>query len=238
MSRMEADGRSLIGIDCNFAYSQSIGSQQFGHNYTYMDLWRAVDESSSHLADYFAAGFWEHEIFGAYFWSMGKKPESFDERHQRLTEKLCREKGEGAPESPFKLIGPKQVGKGGLAGMRMLYDLKNKLGKDLCVWPFERHLDEAKVVIAEIYPRLFLTRAGCRVNKIRDLSALNLALAFFKTDAIPPLFAMSDHVTDAIISSAGLRSLSIEGGTIPESILYPSAMSEMIASREGWILGV
>lgn len=82
---------------------------QFGEMYTYLDLWQAVEDSSCHLPDYFAAGFWEHEFYGQYFWSKGPKPPYFNKSCQRLTEIVCREKGCGHPESPFKLIGPKQA---------------------------------------------------------------------------------------------------------------------------------
>lgn len=238
IQRMEMPGRCLIGIDCNFAYAENIGLQQFGVNYTYLDLWRAVEESSCHLPDYFAAGFWEHEIYGKFFWHKGTKPPGFDAVHQRLTELTCREKGHGHPESPFKLIGPKQVGKGGLAGMRLLYDLKRKFGEDICIWPFEDHVDKAKLVLVEIYPRLFLRNAGYMSSKIRGISVLNQALGYFKADPIETSLEMTDHMTDAIISAVGLRMLAADHRKFREDILRPEAMSELIASREGWILGV
>lgn len=238
LNRAEQEGRCLIGIDCNFAYAESAGRTQFGESYTYLDLWQAVEDSSRHLPDYFAAGFWEHEFYGQYFWSSGPKPSSFNESCQRLTEARCREKGYGHPESAFKLIGPKQVGKGGLAGMRLLYDLKRKLDSDVCIWPFENNIDTAKLVLAEIYPRLFLNNAGCRSSKIREVSVLNQALLFYKTEGSNDTFTINDHMTDAIISSAALRALSGETGRLPYNIIRPAAMNKMIAVREGWILGV
>ncbi|MCM2344006.1 MAG: hypothetical protein NDJ24_05540 [Alphaproteobacteria bacterium] len=238
LSRAEQEGRCLIGIDCNFAYAEGVGILQFGESYTYLDLWQAVEESSRHLPDYFAAAFWEHEFYGRYFWSSGPKPSHFNDSCQRLTEAVCREKGYGHPESPFKLIGPKQVGKGGLAGMRLMYDLKRKLRDDVCIWPFENNMDTAKLVLAEIYPRLFLNGAGCGSSKIREISVLNNALSFYKTESTNDIIIMSDHMTDAIISSAALRALSGETGRFPDNIINPAAMNKMATAREGWILGV
>lgn len=236
--RIETSGRYLIGIDCNFAYSQEIGQAQFGPHYTYIDLWRAVDETSRDLPNFFAEGFWCHKIYGRHFWLAGPKPPSFKEHRQRITEKVCRDQGYGLPESPFKLIGPKQVGKGGLAGMRMLCALKKKFGDIICVWPFETHIDTAKIVITEIYPRLFIKAAGFGQKKIRNGGQLNQALSFFKSGSIRTKLILNDHMTDAIVSSAGLRHLAGSGPSVPDLVVKPEQMTDMIALREGWIWGV
>ena len=236
--RVGLSERCLIGIDCNFGYAEETGRAQFGEAYTYLDLWRAVEESSSSLPDYFAQGFWQHEIYGRPFWTSGPRPSHFDAARQRLTERVCREGGYGNPESPFKLIGPKQVGKGGLAGMRVLHSLKHQFGNQICIWPFENHTDQANVVIAEIYPRLFLKTAGFGQAKIRNSTALNHALSFFKSKIVREDMKFSDHMTDAIISSAGLRYLAGSEEEIPDKIARPHQMTGRVAMSEGWILGV
>ncbi len=231
--------RTLVGIDCNFGYAHEIGRQQFGPDYTYLDLWRQVEESSQKSPNYFAQGFWQHPDFMDFFWISGKRPAHFPaEIPQRITEKTCARKGYGHPESPFKLIGAKQVGKGGLAGMRLALDLKRKLGREVCIWPFEDHADDASLVIAEIYPRLFLKTAGMGSVKIREQENLNKALLFFKSELVSADFALNDHIADAVVASAGLRAFAGSGAYLPEGLIAPQEMTAQFARTEGWIFGV
>lgn len=228
--------RTLAGIDCNFGYSESIGEKQFGKNYTAYDLWQAVEDSNEGEANYFAGGYWTHERHGAHFWRSGTMPEGFS-MPRRATEQACGESGLGWPESPFKLIGAKQVGKGGLAGMRLIYDLKRRLGQRIAIWPFDAHVDEAALVIAEIYPRLFLRMAGHGNAKIRNLSELNATLSALQIPPIAGNKPFSDHQADAIVSAAGLRLLCGRGNTVPEGFINPSIPRKTLL-REGWIFGV
>lgn len=228
--------RMFIGIDCNFGYARKIGAKQFGVDYSYRDLWTAVEDANQDTPNFFAGGFWGHSTYKDYFWETGKKPEGFD-MPRRVTETACGEAGIGWPESPFKLIGAKQVGKGGLAGMRMAYYLKQKLGDQICFWPFERELaDKAQIVISEIYPRQFIKRAGLG-NKKLDAYSLNEALAYFKTAPLC-LNSVSDHDADALVSAAGLRYWCGEDVHIPNALSHPKQLSEKEALTEGWIFGV
>ena len=68
--------------------------------------------------------------------------------------------------------------------MRLAVDLKRKLGRQVCIWPFEDHVDDASLVIVEIYPRLFLKAAGMGSIKIREKENLHKALSFFKSDLV------------------------------------------------------
>lgn len=204
-----------------------------------MDLWAKVDAASRESDNYLAQGFIDHPDYAPYFWTSGARPAQLSvSLPQRKTERMCAAQGYGHPESPFKLIGAKQVGKGGLAGMRLLMDLKKRLGRSLCVWPFEKHADEAQVVIVEIYPRLFLRQAGVGNGKVRDRDTLNMALNFFKSRGVAEGIIINDHLSDAIIASAGLRWLAGKGAEIPEAIIRPRAMTPQAAVTEGWIFGV
>lgn len=229
--------RTLIGIDCNFGYAQSIGEQQFGPNYTYLDLWNAVEAANQNEPNFFAGGYWQHPHHQKYFWTQGTMPKDFA-MPKRLTETVCGECGYGWPESPFKLIGAKQVGKGGLAGMRMAHYLRKHLGYRLSMWPFEDNIDQAHIVMTEIYPRQFLKRIGHGNEKIRTVSDLNTAL--IKLDSKPAQNSMdvSDHDTDALVSAAGLRKLCGPDSLVPENIAWPSMLDQMRARTEGWIFGV
>jgi len=228
--------RILIGIDCNFGYAKAIVEKQFGDDYIAPQMWERVDDICKDDENFFAGRFWQHSLYQKYFWSKGKRPKIF-EMPQRLTEKMCAQNGLGNPESPFKLIGAKQVGKGGLSGMRVLCHLKQELGDKLAVFPFDDEYDNAQIVITEIYPRLFLRLCGHRHTKIRNKKDLNDALVSLKSQEFQQNIPFSDHQTDAIISAAGLRYLCGRGKTIPIEISHPTAPKNLLQS-EGWIFGV
>ena len=233
--------RCLVGIDCNFGYAESIGISQFGPDYTFRDLWREVEKSSDGLNDVYATGVWTPPEYSRAFWTSGKH-QGF-ELEKRITETQCGVQGYGYPESPFKMIGPKQVGKGGLAGMRFVHHLKKLHGDQVAIWPFETDiLDTAQIVITEIYPRLFLKMAGHGSGKVTDPRDLETILGFFGAGPLNLKLtasgAFSDHQSDALISGAGMRYLCGGGASLPEDIATPKKMSSQMAEREGWIFGV
>ncbi|MEM9468740.1 MAG: hypothetical protein AAF988_01105 [Pseudomonadota bacterium] len=237
-SFLNEDKRVLIGIDCNFGYAFDILSKQFGKNVSCYDLWSAVEENSKELPNYFAGGFWGHNVYGQNFWISGKQPDGFT-MPKRETEIACAEAGLGRPESPFKLIGAKQVGKGGLAGMRVAYHLKQKYCDKIAFWPFEMDkVDQAQIVITEIYPRQFLMRAGYGTKKIRNNDDLNTVLEKLDSKAMSLRKDVSDHASDAICSAAGLRQLCGFSKNIPKSISQPQGMSYTAQTAEGWIFGI
>ena len=226
--------RTLIGMDCNFGYSEIIGQKQFGKDYTAPMLWHAVHQTCKNDDNFFAGTFWNDPNYKKYFWDSGTRPQNF-EMPRRVTEQACQDQGFGSPESPFKLIGAKQVGKGGLSGMRLVAALKEELGHKLAVFPFDDGYDDAVIVITEIYPRLFLKMTGHGNTKIRDISSLNHALKALNSHPMVGKRAFSDHQADAIISSAGLRYLCGTGKTIPDNLTPPPTPT---IKREGWIFGV
>lgn len=230
------DKRTLIGIDCNFGYARSVVQKQLGAKATAHDLWVEVARVNQDQPNFFAGNFWTDNQYAPYFWTEGKMPESF-QMPKRQTEITCADNGYGRPESPFKLIGAKQVGKGGLAGMRMAHYLKAQLGDDLAIWPFE-NADNAKIVMSEIYPRQFLMRVGHGTTKVRDVETLNDILPFFKSKKINNDVSITDHDTDALVSAAGLRYLCAMNKDIPLNISKPPSLNDDARQVEGWIFGV
>lgn len=230
-----AGQRTLIGIDANFGFAQSVIEKQFGAKATYQDLWKAVESACHNAPNYFASGFWQ--AWPDLFWTHGKMPEGFT-MPRRVVETSCGEAGLGWPESPFKLIGAKQVGKGGLAAMRMVIHLKSVLGDRVAIWPFEQNLyNSASIVITEIYPRQFLWRCGHGATKIRTAQDLDAALNHFDS-RLARTNMLSDHDSDAIISAAGLKALCGNAQDLPEKLSHPPQLSPRIAQTEGWIFGV
>ncbi len=234
---IENGKRTLIGIDCNFGYAQSIIEKQIGHGKKAFDLWQCVEKYCANDTNFFAGSFWDHPEYTSYFWQQGKKPEYFL-MPKRFTEMLCGESGYGWPESPFKLIGAKQVGKGGLAGMRLAHYLKEKHPTDVAIWPFDDNekCNKAMVVITEIYPRQFIRRAGYGSQKIRNHDDLNSILLALKAEKFKAHYH-SDHDTDAIIAAAGLRFLCGDLESIPKPLSNPHA-NRVLLQAEGWIFGV
>jgi hypothetical protein len=230
--------RTLIGIDANFGYAHKVGRKHFGSDYTALDQWRVINEYSKDNKNFYTEGFWSDEKFRSDFWMEGKMPVWFSyDLLRRDTERQCIKDGYGKPESPFKLFSPTQVGKGGMAAMRVAYYLKRELGDDIAIWPFENS-DDAKIVLTEIYPRQFLMRAGWGTKKVETLPDLNNLLPYFKSDLMAGNAVVTNHDTDALVSAAGLRYLCGMESTLPKNLINPQGMSVMARRCEGWIFGV
>ncbi|HLG86934.1 MAG TPA: hypothetical protein VKZ79_07020 [Alphaproteobacteria bacterium] len=224
--------RLLVGIDCAFALPEETARAFLGNAYTVFDLWKHVDLTCAEFTDYYGGAFAEHEAHRRHFWTSGTRPTGFAELH-RATEHACRKGGHGAPESPLKLVGARQVGKGGLAGMRVLAELTRRLGDAFCVWPFADMAD-ASVICVELYPRLFLRAAGHGNSKVRTRDDLDRCLAALRSSAYAgPKGKLSDHETDALVASAGLRWIADD-----PSIWMPPGLDPLARRAEGWILGV
>lgn len=230
--------RTLVGIDCNFGYGARVLEEQLGAKTTAERLWAHIEDVCADVPNYYAAPFWEK--YADYYWFGGKQPAWFDvKKLRRETEWACGEAGLGQPESPFKLFSPTQVGKGGLAGMRMLHDLKARCGARLAVWPFDSDetCNQAQLVITEIYPRQFIKRADLGNKKIDNSRDLDICLERLEAGPISLPF-VSDHIADAIVSAVGLRQICGTGNNVPNAIARPAKMSTQAALKEGWIFGV
>ncbi len=233
--------RWLIGIDCAFALPAAVSSVwqcQSGP-----ELWAKVEAASLAYPDHHGGGVVAHSALGRFFWQSGPRPKNWMEHH-RHTEQVCRADGLGAPETPLKLIGAKQVGWGALAGMRVLHSLCAETCTGRCsqvppererndrqsvaVWPFHPIVG-ADVVLVEIYPRLFLRLAGHGQQKIRTGVALDAALLALGAApfGLSPQSPVSDHDADAIVAAAGLRLLA------NQPTLWGPA--NLVSALEGWI---
>ena len=133
------------------------------------------------------------------------------------------------PYSNFNLVGAAQVGKGSLAGMRLLHRLQEKFA----IWPFDP-LPERGSVLVEIYTTLAAIAAGRTAarSKIRDYSDLNAALSSLGSKPVLGSGAITDHAADALISAAWLRSLAHDPANWSPPLLTPE-----IAATEGWTFG-
>jgi hypothetical protein len=221
----------LVGFDFAFSFPYCGGREYMPglDTETPAELWRLVEDLSSDAPELNGMPFILDPRFVDSFWSSGRRPQSFSERH-RETEVACRDQDGGRPESVFKILGPKQVGLGSLAGMRVLTRLTRLDG--VSIWPF----DEATsgLVCVEIFPRHFLMRARHGTRKVTTKEDLDAVLAGFDCESADlGDDAIDDHKTDALVSAAGLRYVA---GS-PE-IWNPPSMSACARKHEGWIFGV
>ncbi len=223
---------ALVGIDCAFSLPFAAAGAWFGRSDAgAFDLWDLVERTTAAHGDFLGGPFADEPAFARDFWRTGARPPGCAEP-RRATEWRCRALGLGAPESPFKLIGAKQVGRGALAGMRVLRALRLALGDRMAVWPFEAPA-AGRSVFVEIYPRLFLRRAGFGLGKIREPSDVDAALAGLGSAPARLPAPVTDHEADALVSAAGLRLLAAD-----PAVWSPPALDDEARRREGWIFGV
>lgn len=133
------------------------------------------------------------------------------------------------PYSNFNLVGPAQVGKSSLTGMRMLYHLRGTLP----VWPVDP-LPARGSVVVEIYTALAALEAGRSVarSKMRSVEELDEALAALGSPPVGGRGAIDDHASDALLTAAWLRKVAHE----PKR-WSPRGLTPAIARTEGWTFG-
>ena len=194
-------------------------------------LWRLVDERSAATPHLGVAGLLADPVVAGYFRHQHGTGERFGEGRGRL--RVCEKKQLAlglAPSSCFNLIGPAQVGKSSLTGMRVLHRLAGRVP----VWPFDP-LPATGPAIVEIYTSIAARAAGLRAgrSKVRDALSLDAALLALDSPPHAPLARYDDHSTDALVTAAWLRAKAAR----PE-FWSPRALTPTIAATEGWTFGV
>lgn len=225
--------RMLVGFDFAFSLPFAKAGRHFPdpEAATAFDLWDLVDGACGDAPDFLGSPFAERAPFAADFWARGPRPAAYADA-RRETERVCVEEGFGHPQSPYHLIGSRQVGRGALAGMRVLRRLRHDAGADVAVWPFEPET-AGRMVCVEIYPRLFLMLAGFGTRKVRDRRALDGCLVRLGSRPSGTGGALDDHQADALVSAAGLRQLAVEG-----TAWRPPRLDDRSRRQDGWIFGV
>ncbi|USI71738.1 hypothetical protein [Sphingomonas morindae] len=147
----------------------------------------------------------------------------------RVTEAACRAAGLGPAQSSFVLVGPAQVGKSALTGMRLLHRLAGRLP----VWPFDP-VPARGPLLVEIYTGLAARAAGRRgATKLRDPAHLAAALAHLQSRPGAPDARHDEHRADAVLGAAWLRRAAGQ-----PALWHPPALTPRLAAREGWTFGV
>ena len=220
-----------IGVDTKSYFPYAEDSPK-----TVTDLWALVEEVNHNQPDLYGGSMFRHPKWGEYYLAPPDYKARYYESCRRLTEIASKAAGR-SPSPTFKAVGADNVSTGSLAGMRLLYRLKQHLGERLSIWPFDDIVDgKADLVLVEIFPSLYFYRLGMVSAKkaAANPAFLNRALAAYNSKGVKAGFTPMGNdadEADAIIAAAALRYFSIASGfTLP-------AASMAIARREGWIFG-
>lgn len=225
----QTNTRTLIGFDFSFA-PPFLDQGRYLPDMPHMDgpeFWSFADKKAQD-DDLGASGLIETLLRPHfYFGKASGQHRSF--KRWRKCEERVRQQGIGTPASIFICIGPSQVGRGSFAGMRLLHRAH---ASGLPVWPFDPVPPQGPLLV-EIYPRAFLRLAGARGTKLRTGTELDAALAALGSAPTGLNGALADHLTDALISSAGLRHVAQD-----PALWSPEGLTPEVARTEGWIFGV
>jgi len=223
--------RLLIGLDFGFGLPFEndrgyLGGRAPGLRDIF-SLWSHLDARSSKDSDFGCTSFINDPEYASLFWKSGRQPKRWVGR-KRQTEHACAASTKTRPDTLYKLLGSKQVGKASITGIRVLHRVRALVGERVSVWPFEPVRTSAFV---EIYPTLFRKAGLGSISKLRSFDALNKALKTLRSN--PPSNGIwTDHETDALVSAAGLRFFAGDPNIWSRAdLLLPQVQ------REGWIFG-
>lgn len=194
-------------------------------------LWALVDHLCEEDPNLAATGFFDHPEASRYFRRHGGRTgDRFGVGQGRFRLVEHRQRAHSlAPYSCFNLIGAAQVGKSSLTAMRMLH----RLGRKIPIWPFDPVPGTGSMIV-EIYTSLAARAAGIRkgLSKLRDAQALDASLTMLVCEPHQPLQHYTDHATDAILTSAWLRTVAHD-----DQLWSPEGLAN-VGSTEGWTFGV
>jgi hypothetical protein len=236
--------RTLVGLDFAFSVPWHYGEEGvpgcLGELKGVRDLWAFIDRFCKDASHFYGGPVWlsDESPFRPFikFWSHTRKYEraAVGACLLRKTEIAAVDNGL-RPISVYRMAGP-QVGAASFAGMRVLHALASTPRSDIAVWPFDK-IENATVVIAEIYPALFYgkvdrrrpTKSQVKTGDYRKIvsDVLQFYGSSYKLD-----FPESIDAMDALVSAAALCSLSQES----DSLFMPGDAD--ISTKEGWIFGV
>ena len=226
---------TLVGFDMSFSFAHSDHGAYFpgwaDSPASARELWALVEAVSADEPHLGATRFADHLDIAPHFRRHGGREGAafgggrgrFRQTEHAQTRAGCR------PYSNFNLVGAAQVGKGSLAGMRLLHRLQHCHA----IWPFDP-LPASGSVLVEIYTTLAAIAAGrtAAKSKIRDYAALNAALMALNSKPVGGRGPITDHAADALISAAWLRGLAHHPANWSPPLLTPE-----IAATEGWTFG-
>lgn len=240
---IDTEKKYLIGIDYAFAFPWCDCNSYFpGHIRTPLNrtkLWKQINELCCCNNAFYGGCFFKHDknlnntlpVFYEYIMYQRYTGSKYCAR-KRDTETVCNSN----PKTVFKFVGPDQVGTGSVAGMRMLYAIKNKYPNCL-IWPFDMYwLDNDNYsgpVIVEIYPGHFHKKAYSERKNYNNANKVKIANIHY--NARYNNATNSPDEFDALISAAALRYYAT---CTKNDYFKPPSMTCCARKYEGWIFGV
>ncbi len=226
---------TLVGFDMSMAFAFDEHGGYFpgwaNSPASARDLWALVETLSADEPHLAATKFADHLDIAPHFRRHGgREGAAFGGGRGRFRETEHGQARAGCrPYSNFNLVGAAQVGKGSLAGMRLLHRLQHRYA----IWPFDP-LPPRGSVLVEIYTTLAAIAAGRTASrsKIRDWSELDTALAALGSAPARGTGPLSDHAADALLAAAWLRAAAHDPDLWDPPLLTPD-----LARREGWTFG-
>jgi hypothetical protein len=232
----------LIGLDFAFGLPFVDQGAYFpcleGAPDTWLDLLAMIRGRVKPEADFVPGPVVNDLAFGEYFLHQDRAGVRYQERF-RKTEQQDYLYGERAT-SVFKLVDAGQVGKGSVAGMAFLAELKSKLGPRIHIWPLEGRTwnDDVRAVIVEVYPRIMYRLCGS------DVSTRDNALLFARMlqgvgvhlrtgEGEEELRLYGEHSSDALATAAALHRWSTDA----RPWYSPHFVGKRVYQAEGWIWG-
>jgi hypothetical protein len=230
----EMPSGTLCGCDLSMSFAHADHVAYFpGSSASPADahaLWALVEGVCSDEPHLAATTFADHPDIAPHFRRHGgRQGASFEGGRGRFRKTEHAQARAGCrPYSNFNLVGAAQVGKGSMAGMRLMHRLSGKIA----IWPFDP-LPKQGSVLVEIYTTLAAIAAGRTAarSKMRSTAELNIALAALDSQPVPESGAIDDHSSDALLTAAWLRHIHAD----PQ--LWSAPPSAEIAATEGWTLG-
>ena len=226
---------TLVGFDMSFSFACADAGAYFpgwpDSPHSARELWALAEHISAEELHLGATKFADHAEIAPHFRRHGgREGAAFGGGRGRFRQTEHAQARAGCrPYSNFNLVGAAQVGKGSLAGMRLLHRLQHRYA----IWPFDP-LPGSGSVLVEIYTTLAAIAAGRTAarSKIRDYAALNAALIALGSKPARGSGALTDHAADALISAAWLRTLAHD-----PTNWSPPLLTLEIATTEGWTFG-
>ena len=194
---------------------------------TAREFWTYVDSRSAD-EDLGAASFLEHAHRNHFYFGIADGVKA-DFMHFRLCDQQLNRQGGRKTASAFDAIGAAQVAKASFSGMRLLHRIDGKIA----IFPMDP-VPEHGSVVAEIYTRIYLRRAGMPGSKLRTREQLNEAMKGLGSRPVRLRFEPNDHQTDSLVTAAGMRQLA---RTEPKAFA-PKGLTPEIARTEGWTFGI
>jgi hypothetical protein len=227
----------LIGVDFSSAFAFADRGAYFpGWAESPADipeLWSLVERLTAADPHYEVGGFLAHPEARRHFRLGGGEVGDLFEPgggRLRIVEQHQRTMRQAASVSNFNLVGAAQVGKGSLAGMRLLHRLHDRVP----LWPLDP-VPARGPLLVETYTTLAARAAGLPPgrSKIRDGAALDVALAALGSPLCGLIGPVSDHASDALLTAAWLREIASAPAT-----WSPKPLDDILAKTESWTFGV